>query len=114
VAGPAATLAVMEPEGARPSRRTGRPVTFRPRFMVTILYVAAFTMLFGLALALPDLVRGAMELPPGPRELSEEELAEAREIAREALGGGRVLVALAAAVVTVGLGAYARVLPGLR
>jgi hypothetical protein len=82
--------------------------------MLTVLYVAAFTFVFGLALALPDLVRGAMELPPGPAGISEEELDRGSEIARQALRGGRVLLALAAAVVTVGLGVYARVLPGLR
>ena len=106
----------MEPDRAASrhrGRRQGR-VPFRPRFTLTVVYVAAFTMLFGLAFALPDLVRGALALPPGPAELSEQELARAREIARGALDGGRMLIALAGAVVAVGLGVFARALPGLR
>jgi hypothetical protein len=65
-------------------------------------------------LALPDLLAGARQLGPGPEELTPEELAQAREAARGALAGGRLLVALGLAVIATGLGGFARVLPGLR
>jgi hypothetical protein len=94
-------------------RRSATPV-FRPRFTLTLLYLAFFFFLFGLLLALPELLEGARDLGPGPDELTPEELDRARETGREALRGGRVLVALALAVIATGLGAYARVLPGLR
>lgn len=95
------------------SHRVSRPV-FRPRFTLTLVYVAFFFVLFGLIFALPDLLEGVRDLGPGPRELTPEELDQAREIARHALRGGRLLVALALAVIATGLGAYARVLPGLK
>jgi hypothetical protein len=79
-----------------------------------LLYLFFFFFLFGLLLALPDLLEGARQLGPGPEELTPEELAQAREIAREALAGGRLLVALGLAVIATGLGGFARVLPGLR
>jgi hypothetical protein len=87
---------------------------FRPRFTLTLLYLAFFFFLFGILLALPELLAGARDLGPGPEELTTEELDRARETAREALRGGRLLVALALAVIATGLGAFARVLPGLR
>ena len=96
-----------------PPRRSPRPV-FRPRFTLTLLYLAFFFFLFGLLLALPELLEGARDLGPGPEELTPEELDSARETAREALRGGRLLVALALAVIATGLGSFARVLPGLR
>jgi hypothetical protein len=96
-----------------PSHRVSRPV-FRPRFTLTLVYVACFFVLFGLIFALPDLLQGARDLGPGPQELTSEELDQARDIARNALRGGRLLVALALAVIATGLGAYARVLPGLK
>jgi hypothetical protein len=96
-----------------PSRPGARPV-FRPRFTLTILYLALFFFLFGMLFALPDLLEAARNLEPGPEELTPEELARARDTAREALRGGRLLVALGLAVIATGLGGYARVLPGLR
>ena len=96
-----------------PPRRTRQPV-FRPRFTLTLLYLAFFFFLFGMIFALPDLLEAARDLGPGPEELTPEELARARETARNALQGGRLMVALALAVIATGLGAYARVLPGLR
>lgn len=96
-----------------PSRPSRRPV-FRPRFTLTLLYLAFFFFLFAMVFALPDLLEGARSLGPGPEDLTPEELARARETTREALRGGRLLVALALAVIATGLGSYARVLPGLR
>ena len=96
-----------------PPRRSSQPV-FRPRFTLSVLYLAFFFFLFGILLALPDLLEGARNLGPGPEELTAEERDQARETARQALRGGRLLAALGLAVVVTGLGSYARVLPGLR
>jgi hypothetical protein len=96
-----------------PPRRSSQPV-FRPRFTLTILYLAFFFFLFGILFALPDLLEGARGLGPGPEELTPEELDRARDTTRNALQGGRLQIALALAVIATGLGAYARVLPGLR
>ena len=76
-----------------PPRRSSRPV-FRPRFTLTLLYLAFFFLLFGMLFALPDLLEGARALGPGPEELTPEELEVARDTAREALRGGRLMVAL--------------------
>jgi hypothetical protein len=96
-----------------PSRRGAQRV-FRPRFTLTILYLAFFFFLFGLLFALPELLQEARDLGPGPDELTPEELARARDTVREALKGGRLFVALGLAVIATGLGSYARLLPGLR
>ncbi len=96
-----------------PRRRT-RAAPFRPRFTLTLVYLFGFFVLFALALALPDLLEGASQLGPGPEELTDEELAQAREISRRALSGGKLFAALGAAVIAVGLGAFRGVLPGLR
>jgi hypothetical protein len=96
-----------------PPRRSSRPV-FRPRFTLSVLYLAFFFFLFGILLALPDLLEGARHLGPGPDELTAEELDQARETARQALRGGRLLAALGLAAIATGLASYARLLPGLR
>jgi hypothetical protein len=87
--------------------------TFRPSFTLMLLYLAGFFVLFSLLFALPDLIEGAQQLPPGPDELTDEELAQAREISRQALSGGKIFAAIAASVIAVGLGAFRGVLPGL-
>jgi hypothetical protein len=68
---------------------------------------------FGLAFALPDLLAAARALPPGPDELTPEELAHAREIARAALAG-KVPYAIASALLTFGLLVWRGWLPGIR
>ena len=100
-------------EAQRPERRRSRPV-FRPRFTLMIVYLAAFFVLYGLLFALPDLLQAAAELPPGPEELTPEELEQARGVAAQALSGGKIQLALMASVVTVGLAAWQQALPGLR
>jgi hypothetical protein len=90
-------------------RRRAEP--FRPRFTVMILYLAFFFFFYGFLLALPDL----MDLIRQADTIPQAELQERSEqITRGSLGGGRVYLALAAAAVTVGLGAWQRALPGLR
>jgi hypothetical protein len=92
-----------------PQRRRAEP--FRPRFTVMILYLGFFFFLYGLLLAVPDLmdvIRQADSLPEAElRQRSEQ-------VTQRSLGGGRVYLALASAAVTVGLGAWQRALPGLR
>ena len=91
-----------------------RAQPFRPRFTLVLFYVAGFFLLYAMLFALPDLLAGARSLPPGPEELTPEEMAKAQEIAREALSGGKVFIALVAALATVGLGIWRNVLPGVR
>jgi hypothetical protein len=91
-----------------------RAPPFRPRFTLVLFYVAGFFLLFAMLFALPDLLAGARALGPGPEELTPEEMAQAQEIARQALGGGKVLIALVASLATVGLGIWRNVLPGVR
>jgi len=91
-----------------------RGAAFRPRFTLTLVYLLGFFLLYAMAFALPDLIAGAGELGPGPGELSPEEEARARDIARTALGGGRLLIAVGASILTVGFALWRRVLPGVR
>jgi hypothetical protein len=98
----------------RPLPRLRRAAPFRPRFTLVLLYVLAFFLLYAMLFALPDLVAGARELGPGPEELSPEEMERARRISRDALAGGKVLIAIVAALATVGLGIWRRALPGVR
>lgn len=99
-------------ERARASRPP-RPPGFSPRFTLSLFYVAALLIVYGLLFALPDLLAGARSLPPGAGELAPEELARAQEIAREALQG-RVPYAFAAALATFGLLVWRGWLPGVR
>jgi len=90
-----------------PSRTT----PFRPRFTLMILYVAGFFLLYALLFVAPDLapLLGAegQSLPP------EELQARAQQVSQQAMRG-KVPFALVASLVTVGLGAWRRVLPGMR
>ena len=96
-----------------PYPRPVRPSGFSPRFTLSLFYVAALVIGFCLLFALPELLAGARELPPGTGDLTPEELARAREIARSALQG-RLPYALAAALATFGLLVWRRWLPGVR
>lgn len=102
-------------EAPRPPVRAPRrsSVAFRPAFTLFLLYFFGFFVFFALLLALPDLVEGARELPPGTGPITEEERARAARIASEAVRG-RLTYALAAAAVALGLGSWLGVLPGLR
>jgi hypothetical protein len=91
-----------------------RTPIFRPRFTLVLLYVALFFLLYALLFALPDLIAGYRALPPEPGELTPEEMAHAQEIARQAVGGGKVLIALVASLATVGVGIWRGALPGVR
>jgi hypothetical protein len=88
-----------------------RTEPFRPRFTLTLLYLALFFFLYGLLFATPDL---APLLGAEGRSLPPEELQQrAREVTQQTLRG-KVPLAFAAAVVTVALAAWRRVLPGMR
>jgi hypothetical protein len=91
-----------------------RGAAFRPRFTLTLVYLLGFFLIYAMAFALPDLIAGASELGPGPGELTPEEEARASEIARSALSGGRLLIAVGASILTVGFALWRRVLPGVR
>jgi hypothetical protein len=91
-----------------------RPAPFRPRFTLLVLYVAGFFFFYAMLFALPELLGGLGELEPGSGPLTTEQQEQAKQISREALGGGRVLISLLAAIVTTALGIWRRALPGVR
>jgi hypothetical protein len=87
---------------------------FEPRFTLLLVYVAGFFLLYALLFALPALLGALGELPPGAGPLTPEELDRARDASRDALTGGRVLIALVAALATTGFGLWRDALPGVR
>jgi hypothetical protein len=95
----------------RMPRRPARAPTFRPEFTLLMLYFFAFFIFFALLLALPDLLDGMRNMPPATS--IDAERAAGAEIARHAVDGKLRFAFLAAAVV-LGIGAYARVLPGIK
>jgi hypothetical protein len=100
-------------ESQRPTPRRPRPAapTFRPQFTLFLVYFFVFFLFFALLLAAPDLLEGMRTLPPGTT--IEEERAAGARIAQRAVEG-RLSWALLAALAAPGIGAYTRVLPGLR
>ncbi len=93
-------------------KRVPRPATgFRPEFTLMLVYFFVLFLFFALLLAMPDLLEGMRTLPSAAS--IEEERAAGAEIARRAVQG-KLLVAFIATVVALGLGAYTRVLPGIR
>jgi hypothetical protein len=87
-------------------RRGG--AAFQPRFTLTIVYFAAFFLLYAAVLVAPALFEVARSVPPGP-----EQQAASYDAARAALSA-RFPIALVASLATLALGIFARVLPGLR
>ena len=84
--------------------------TFQPRITVGLFYIVAFFFLYCMALVAPEL--WAITEPASPEQ--EEALKKAaEEVVRLALRP-RLPIALAAAVVTTGLGAKMGLLPGMR
>jgi hypothetical protein len=88
-----------------------RPPPFRPRFTLTLFYIAGFFLLYALLFVAPDLapLLGAEGQALPPDQLQER----ARQVAQQAMRG-KVILALAASIATVGLAAWRRVLPGMR
>jgi hypothetical protein len=89
-------------------RPQGGGAVFRPRFTLTILYFAGFFLLYAAALVAPALLEVARSVPPGPAQET-----ASYDAARAALSA-RMPIALVAALATLALGIFARVLPGLR
>jgi hypothetical protein len=89
---------------ARPPARTG----FQPVFTVLILYFAAFFIGFALLLILPEMLDAAARLPPG----ADPEVEGAR--VAQAAAASHLLEAFLLATVTLVIGAYYQVLPGIR
>jgi hypothetical protein len=100
------------PDAPRPRPRPPRSGGgFRPEFTLYVLYFFAFFLFFALLLAMPALLDALAQLPPAAS--IEAERAAGARIARRAVEG-RLLWAFAAAVVTMAVGGYTKVLPGLR
>jgi ABC-type Na+ efflux pump permease subunit len=92
-------------------RASGPAPGFRPEFTLLLLYFFMLFLFFALLLALPDLLEGMRTLPPAAS--IEEERAAGAAIAQQAVKG-KLFAAFLATVVALGLGAYTRVLPGIR
>ena len=89
------------------SARRPRP-GFRPHFTLLLLYFAVCFLGFALLLILPEMLDALETLPADV----DAELAGA-EVAQE-IAGPRLLAAFLLATLTVGLGAYFQVLPGIK
>lgn len=87
-----------------------RPLPFRPRFTLMLLYLAAFFLLYAFLLVVPGLAPLMSEAGNAPPE---ELQARAQEAAQHAMRG-KAFFALLAALATVGLGTWRRILPGMR
>lgn len=91
-----------------------RPSPFRPSFTLLLFYVAGFFLFYAMLFALPGLIGELRQLEPSAAPLTPEELERAKQASRQALGGGKVLISLLAAVATAGLGVWRHALPGIR
>lgn len=95
---------------ARPRRRS---TPFRPTFTLLLAWFALFFFAFALLLLLPDLVAAFRALPPGSGPLSPEELARAKDVARQGIENKLGWIFGLASLVTAGL-AWSGRLPGVR
>jgi hypothetical protein len=95
------------PHKPPPPLRRRAPV-FKPSFTLALLYLAGFFTLYALLLILPELLNVLADVPPGPEQ---QKIAE--QVARDA-ARPRLAYAMALAVGSVGLGAYLKILPGLK
>ena len=86
----------------------GRAPTFRPRAMIVLLYFAAFFFAIAMLLIIPELLKVLGAMAPGPEQ---EEMA--KKVA-QATAGPRLPYAFILATFVTALGAYYRVLPGLK
>jgi hypothetical protein len=89
------------------SRPAYAAAAFRPTITLTLAYLAAFFLVFALALVLPALWPLIGSAPPGP-----ELQALAQDTARTALRP-RLGLAFGLAILATALGAWLRVLPGM-
>ncbi len=89
-------------------RRAGSRARVQPRFARTRVYLGAFFLGYCLLLIAPELIEVARTVAPGP-----EQQEQARRVA-DATIRPRLPIALAAALVTTALLAYAKRLPGMR
>jgi hypothetical protein len=87
--------------------RPSRP-GFRPHFTLFLLYFALFFLGFALLLILPEMLEALERLPPDA-----DPEREGAELARR-IAAPRLLAAFLLAAVTLGLGAWFQVLPGLK
>ena len=92
-----------------PTPHRSRPPAFRPRGMIAVLYLLFFFFAFGLLLVAPELLEKLRDVPPGP-----EQQALTQEAVHQAMGGLRVQLAGALALLATVLGSYYQVLPGMR
>jgi len=85
-----------------------RAPAFRPSFTLSIVYLIAFFFLYAFLLTMPELLAVLRDMEPGPEQ---ERVAE--QIVQKAFGP-RFIYAVGLSLASVGLGAYLRVLPGMK
>ena len=76
--------------------------------MLSLIYLAAFFLIYSLALIAPELLEVLKTVPTGPEQ---ERMAE--EAARSAIAP-RLPIAIGLSLLTLGVGGYYQRLPGLR
>ena len=98
----------MTSPGSSVRRPRKSPPVFQPRFVLSLLYLAAFFMVYSLALVAPELLEVLNTAPVGPEQ---ERLAE--EAARAAFRP-RLPIAIGLSLLTLGVLGYYQRIPGLR
>lgn len=97
-----------------PDREPPRPrsgPSFRPEFTLMLVYFFVFFLFFAFVLTVPAQIEAMRTLPA---TLTDEEKTQAlAQVAKQAVTG-RLWLALLATIVTLGVGAYTRMLPGLK
>lgn len=89
------------------SKSSGAP-SFRPTALLSLLYFAAFFIVFGLLLVLPELNQVLATTPPGPdQQKAAEELVHA-------VFRPRMPFAMVLAIAATAAGIWFKALPGLR
>lgn len=94
----------MSSPGQTPRRR--RAPGFRPRFTISILYLAGFALVFMFLMSLPGLI--------DVMSVGGDEETMTRRAAEVTRTHARPYVALLLSLLATGLGAYYEVLPGMR
>ena len=91
-----------------PPPRRRPPAAFRPSFTLSILYFAGLFIAFAMILILPEMLDALGTLPP---DVDAEQAGA--EVAQR-IAGPRLLGAFLLAAMTLIVGAYYQVLPGMR
>jgi hypothetical protein len=89
----------------------GPAPAFRPVFTLMLVYFFVLFLFFALLLTVPAQLEALHALPP---DASDDEAIQALAQVSQRAVAGRLWLALLATCVTLAIGAYARVLPGIK